>query len=292
MNTSPTDAREGKGWGPILVLMAVGLVMVAVVLWGMRLDQSLKRVETQGWKVGYAIEPPYAFLDEAGRVTGTFPELVRLVAAGVGWPEPEWVLAEFGSLLDELAAGRFDAVATGLYVTSELAKRVAFAQPAAWVGPGLLVAGGNPRGLHSYADAEGQVDVVLAALAGSVEAEWLGREERMGARMRLVPDAWAGLRLLRKGKVAGLALTEPAVRWLAVELGDAGEVEAATPFQGPPELVRAPMAVAWRPGDRRLRAAWNVAQARVLALGGPIEMDGLGGLSVGRPEGAKERGRQ
>ena len=79
-------------------------------------------------------------------------------------------------MLDELAAGRFDAVATGLYVTSERAKRVAFAQPAAWVGQGLLVAGGNPRGLHSYADAEGHVDVVLAALAGSVEAEWLGRE--------------------------------------------------------------------------------------------------------------------
>jgi hypothetical protein len=92
---------------------------------------------------------------------------------------------------------------------------------------------------------------------------------------------------LREGKVAGLALTEPAVRWLAAEAGEAGEVEVATPFQGPLELVRAPVAVAWRPEDRRLRAAWNVAQARVLELGGPLDLGGFGGARAGRWGGRK-----
>lgn len=212
-------------------------------------------------RVGYAVEAPYAYLKERGEVTGESPETARAVAAWLGRGEPEWVLTDFGSLIAELEAGRFDVIAAGLFVTEERAKRVAFSRPTASVGPGLLVQRGNPHRLHAYADAVERAGVKLAALAGAVEAEELKRAGLPAERVVTVPDAGAGLALLRAGRVDGLALSQPTVRWMAGRPESGGEVEAAEPFRGPAGVAADRVAFAFRKKDRRLREQWDEALA-------------------------------
>lgn len=222
-------------------------------------DGSWRRVERAGvLRVGYALEAPYAFFDERGQVTGEAPEIARAVTKRLGLGEPEWVLTDFGALLDDLEAGRFDLVAAGMFVTEERAERVVFSRATAVVRPGLLVAAGNPHNLHSYADAIRHPEVRLAVLAGSVEARALAELGMPRERVVTVPDALSGLTLLKTGRADGLALSRPTVRWMARSESSRDWVESAEPFValGPDEDEER-VAFAFRRGDRNLRRRWD-----------------------------------
>lgn len=263
MNGSGGAAGAGRQAGPARVarrfLGAVGCLLVIFVAVGVlrwRGDDSWRRVSEAGViRIGYAVEAPYAMADAEGRVTGQLPEIARRVAEGLGVVRVEWGLTEFASLADELEAGRFDVVAAGLFVTTERAKHMSFSRPVFEVKPGLLVKAGNPLGLHSYADVTAQPEVRVAVLAGSVEADLL-REVGMGqGRLVEVPDGPAGRALVAVGRVDGLALSRPTVRWMAEKLGG-GALEEATPFAGP-DAAGGRVAFAFHPRDRALRAAWD-----------------------------------
>ncbi len=123
---------------------------------------------------------------------------------------------------------------------------------------------GNPRDLGAYAEAAARPDVRLAALADSVEARALAGAGLPPERLLIVPDTVSGLSLLRAGRVDGLALSSPTVRWMARQ-PDTGEwaeaIEVASDDAG------ARVAFAFRRSDRRLRKKWDDALAGF--LGGP-----------------------
>ena len=242
-----------------VALLVLGLGLVAATLW-LAGDDSWRKVQSSRTvRVGYAIEAPYAFVDAAGRVTGEGPEIAREIAKRLGLGEPDWVLTDFGDLIPELEAGRFDAIAAGLFVTEERRRRVAFSRPTARVGAGLLVARGNPHRLHAYGDATLRPNIKIAALRGSVEEGLLVAAGLPEPQLMLVPDAITGLELLRSGVVAGLALSAPTVRWMAAESGSNSRVEVAIPFTDlSPENT---VAFAFRPADRALRRKWDAALA-------------------------------
>ena len=245
-----------------VVVVGLAVMLVAGLAWKAFAD---RRGGATPLRVGYAIEAPYAFLDEDGRVTGEAPETARWVARRLGRGEPEWVLTEFGSLIGQLQEGRFDVIACGLFITTERERRVAFSRPTATVVPGLLVARGNPLGLHSYADAVARDDVRLAVLAESVESRALQREGMPAGRLVMVPDEVSGVALVRSGRTAGLALSLPAVRWMA-DLPDSRDaVEVATPFE-PPARTEAGgrVAFAFRRADTELRREWDAALAEFM----------------------------
>jgi len=116
--------------------------------------------------IGYAEEPPYAFALDNGTVTGESPEVAKVIAARLGVADIEWRVVEFGNLIGELEAGRIDLIAAGMFITPERAGRVAFSEPTFRVQPGLLVAAGNPLGLHAYADIVANPAVRIAVLEG------------------------------------------------------------------------------------------------------------------------------
>lgn len=259
---SPTTAARADGRLLVLVVCAA----VAVCAWWFAHDRSLARLRGgEPLRVGYAVEAPYSYLTQTGRVTGEGPETARKVAQRLGLGEPEWVLTDFGALIGQLEAGRFDVIAAGMFITKEREARVAFSHETARVLPGLLVAKGNPRGFRSYRDMVETEGVKVAVLAGSVEAEAITDKHMPAHRMVTVPDVAAGLALLLAGKVDGLALSRPTVKWLAQREDCVGRVEAAAGFAPPKSAAPGRVAFAFRQGDRRLRTAWNGALDEVLA---------------------------
>lgn len=253
----------------VLVWAAVAAVAAAVLL--LRCsgaeDRSLERVRAAGvLRVGYSVEPPYAFLAPGGEVTGQSPETARLVAARLGVGRIEWRLAEFGALLGELREGRVDMVAAGMFITPQRAAQAAFADPLFRVWPGLLVARGNPLRLHSFADALARQDVRVAALTGAVEVQALLEAGLAPARLVLVPDAQTGRLAVETGLADTLALTAPTLKWMAKSQG-AASVELAMPFEPPgPEFDSCAGygAFMFRKEDGALLTAWNREQRELV----------------------------
>lgn len=252
-----------------LVLLASSAVLVMAVsvpsAWRGARKDTLAAVRQAGvLRVGYSVEPPYAWPDPDGKVTGEAAELARLVAARLGVKRIEWRMCDFGALLDGLQAGAFDVAAASMFITPDRRKRADFSNPSLRVHEGLLVRHGNPLGLHSYEACVAHTSVVVAVLAGAVEADRFARLGLSGKRLLVVPDAVAALGAVVRGDADALALTDVAVNQLTA--GNAS-VEAAEPFEQPgsasgPRL--ADCGFAFRKGDDNFRMAWNQAQAEIV----------------------------
>lgn len=224
-------------------------------------DSSLDRIRKTGSiRIGYAVEAPHAYLTPEGEVTGQSPEVARRVVARLGINQIEWRLAEFGALITELREGRIDVVAAGMFITPERAALVNFSEPIFHVRPALLVARGNPRGLHSYRDALIDGRVRLAVLSGAVESDALRRAGLDESQLVMVPDAHTGRVAVETGLADGLALSSPTIQWMA-RRHKLGKTEIARPFEPPgPEFTGRTGygAFAFRKEDKALLAAWNV----------------------------------
>lgn len=281
-------ALRTGGWLLGGLLLLAGAVAAWQNLGG---DDSLRRVREAGvLRVGYAIEAPYADLDASGRVSGESPETARQIAARAGLPRIEWVQAEFDQLIEGLQSGRFDVVASGLFITPERSRQVLFSEPSLCVRPGWLLRPQAPSGLAAgYAEALRQPGLRMAVLHGSAEAAALAGHPGLVE----VPDARAGRLAVLQGTVDALALSLPTVRALAA-LGPPGQLLArvaasAAPVAGqeppagegcPPEASR--VGFAFAPEDRALQARWNQAMAGY--LGSPEHLQTLARFGLGADE--------
>jgi polar amino acid transport system substrate-binding protein len=209
-------------------------------------------------RIGYAVEAPYAFALADGTVTGESPAVASRIVARLGIPRIAWIQTEFGSLIPELEAGRFEVVAAGLFITRGRAARVSFSEPSFRVRQALLVRRGNPLRLHSYAAAARHPAARVAVLQGAVEGELLRRLGMPAARLVAVPDALAGRVAVEAGLADALALSSPTVQLMA-RRQQLGLTEGAEPFEQLPEgTVRHGYGgFAFRKADRELLAAWN-----------------------------------
>ena len=272
--------------------------VVALALWTAvrRPDESLERIRERGViRIGYAVEAPYSFLKPGGETTGESPELARLVSQKLGIKEVRWQLVDFATLLDGLEAGRYDVIASGLFITPERAHRVAFSNPTFQVWEGLLVPKSNPKNLHSYEGAARMADVRVAVLPGSVEQIWLREAGLPQERMVLVPDAMTGAVAVGTGQSDALALSSPTIRWLAAQ-DSAGRTEAAAGFVQPTGLRNngpSQGAFAFRLADSSLRRGWNDAMKEI--IGSPQHLDlvrafGFTEAELPPPAGSDQKG--
>lgn len=253
--------RRQPGFVHIAVLvlslaMVACAVFIAVSLMGRSVERGEARVLRGGpIRIGYAWEPPYAFRDDAGRVTGESPEVARAVFAQIGIRDVEWVQAEFGNLVTDLRAGRYDMIAAGLFITPERAARIGFSRPSACIEPALLVRRGNPLDLHSLQEFAAHYSARIAVLAGAVEAA--DAREAGIAESRIVAFANPGLAVaaIRRGLVDGLALSGPTVQKLAE---GAADLERVWPYRGSREISGC-SAFAFRLEDEALRARFDEA---------------------------------
>ena len=131
---------------PLAVLCAVLSAAPAVA------QDALARLRAAGTvRVGFPNQVPYAYADEAGKLTGADAEIARFVFARMGVRTVDGVLTEFAALIPGLRARRFDTV-LAMFVTPAHCAQVAFSEPIYAIGQGMVVKDGNPAGIAGYGD--------------------------------------------------------------------------------------------------------------------------------------------
>lgn len=252
------------GVAPRVALSTLVAASVAIASCSGGEPDALERARREGViRIGYSVEAPYALLKENGDVTGEAPEIARVITERLGVERVDWRLAEFGSLIDGLESHRFDVIASGMLITPERSRRIAFSAPTFRASWALLVRAGNPRELHSYGDLMNDPEVRVVVLHGAVEEAYLLRAGFPEARLVRTPDALSGCMLVGSGGADALALTAPTVRRMVRNKACDG-VEMADPFYNAGAEPVAPEwgAFAFRKDDAALRKAWDAELAK------------------------------
>jgi polar amino acid transport system substrate-binding protein len=250
-----------RNYRVLIALIAVSVSAIIAVIYSYR-DRSLDDLQqARKIRIGYAIEPPYAFLKPGGEVSGEFSVVARRLADDLGIGQVEWIETDFDALIPGLESGRFDVISAGMYITRQRAERVAFSEPLLHVQQGLLVRAGNPQQLSSYQLAVSRTDIRLAVISGAIEEGLLRRMGMPESQIVAVPDADTGRAAVESGVADGLALSSPTIRWMAAH-DNLGHTSVVAPFEQPdPAFTRGNgyAGFAFRKADRQLLAAWNAA---------------------------------
>lgn len=232
----------------LLALCALCALGVALAAASLAPDSSSieQRLE-QGFplRVGYALEPPYAYIDEDDRLRGESVDVLHSALQQIGVASVQHVRLDFGSLLEELEAGRIDLIAGGLFITEERQARVRFTRPTAAVGPALLLREPLPAG-HTLR---------LAVIQGSVEAAEPARLVDGPHTVLPLPDVRTAMAALSLGEADAIALSAPSLRWMVRHWPGAESFVLQTvdlPRSGLPAYALAPSEIRF---TRRLDAA-------------------------------------
>ena len=120
-------------------------------------DPSYDNAVKNGVTLGFSVNPPEAWLDEATKqATGIDWDINKAVLdwMGVSKIKLEWMPWE--SQIPALLSKRTDVIAGNIHVTSERDKVISFTGPAYWYGPVIIVSKGNPLGVKTYDDLKGK----------------------------------------------------------------------------------------------------------------------------------------
>lgn len=252
--------RSLLSWAGVLVLaMMLGLALVACGDDDEGEGGLLEKAIDQGYlSVGIANEAPYGFEDENGVPTGEAPEVAKEVLSRLGIPEFRSVIVPFGALIPGLAAGRFDMIAAGMYITSERAEQVLFSDPDYCGTQAFAVAAGNPLGIRTFEDIAENSDAVLGVVSGGVEEGYAEAAGVPGDRTTVFDTTVNILEGLLDGRIDAVALTSITINW-QVKLLDDPSIEATEGFipviDG--EELFACGGYGFRPENQALRDAFN-----------------------------------
>jgi len=266
-NTMTTAIPRRLGAWLVAILLALALG-AALANWVFGRDDSLRLVQRVGvLRVGYSVEPPFAWVSPDGTVAGQSAGAAAEVARALGL-KIVWVQTALDRQIPDLLAGRFDVIGAGLFVSPERAKQVRFSIPTLRVRPAYLTRATAPaptlQALHDGLN--------LAVVRGSAAEQRLMSLD-LGEHLFRVPDVQTGVAGLRRGQYDALALPWPAGRALAA--GRAVDLTAWPATDGRPTFE---VALAFRPRDRALAVAADAALAPWLQ--GPSYRELLGRLQL------------
>ncbi|WP_439495655.1 ectoine/hydroxyectoine ABC transporter substrate-binding protein EhuB [Bosea sp. (in: a-proteobacteria)] len=220
--------------------------------------------------IGIHNRPPWGIRGSDGQATGFHPDLVRAAFAPLGVTEIAFTISDFGALIPGLIANRFDMVASGLGITPERCKVVAFSDPDMSIGDALLVKAGNPLGVHSYKDIAANPKVRLGASRGSANGKNATLAGVPESQMMLFQNTEASMSALMAGRVDVLTFSSPTVVGFLQDPNITG-VERVKPFTGyiKPNGRESALssAIAFRPADADLRDLYNKRLAEMKADG-------------------------
>lgn len=130
---------------------------------------TLQEVKDRGYiRIAVANEIPYGYMDPSGEAKGAGPDVAKEVvkALGIDPDNIQWVVTNFSSLIPGLQANRFDMTAAEMAIRPERCQKVVYSEPNTSYGEGLLVAAGDPKGIHTYADFA-KAGMKVAVMAGA-----------------------------------------------------------------------------------------------------------------------------
>lgn len=245
-----------------LLGMAAALLLTANAT-GASAETTKERILREGRIViGIHNRSPWGLRDEkTGKPTGWHPDILKAAFADLGVTNLEFQVTEFGALIPGLLAGRFDAVASGLAITPDRCKQVAFGAPDLQAPDAAIVLAGNPKKIHGYADIASHEDIIMGAGRGSVVTANAAAAGVPIGRMLLFPDIESNLSALRAGRIDTALMASPTVIGLLAGKGGDG-LERAAPFDvGKAQTNFA--AIAFRKEDVDLRNTYDQQLAKL-----------------------------
>lgn len=182
----------------------------------------------------YIEEPPFAATTN-GQPAGSDVDVAKAVLARMGIKDVELRKKTFPELLPGVAAGHWT-MNTGLFVTPERCKTVAYANPIWALVDGMIVRAGNPKRISSYAS----VATSGARLGVVKDTVQVGTAKAAGVPTELIiefPTQEDAIAAIKEGRVDAFAATALGHRALLASLKDAG-LALAQPFEPPMENGR------------------------------------------------------
>jgi polar amino acid transport system substrate-binding protein len=218
-----------------------------------------KAMASKSVRIGFANEAPFGYDDvETGEVTGEAPEVAREILSRMGIYQVDGVLTEFGALIPGLRAGRFDIIASGMYILPQRCEQITFSNPTYSVGEAFAVRAGNPLSLHSYQDVVGNKEAKVGVVSGAIESNYASAMGIPQDRVIVFPNPASGLEGLIARRIDALAGTRLTVANLLQKTQ--GGVEMAAPFEDPEidgKKVRGYGAFGFRKEDQDFVNAFN-----------------------------------
>ena len=223
---------------------------------------TLQELQDRGQvRIAIANEIPYGYTDLDGSAKGVGPDVAKQIMDALGIANIEWVTTNFGSLIPGLQADRFDMVAAEMAILPQRCQQVLFSEPDSSYGEGLLVAQGNPHGIHSF-ESFGESDKKVAIMAGADQLEMLQALGVSEDRMVTISNNADAISTVSTGRADAYAATSLTVSELA---GRSDAVEAAADFTDPVidgEAVRSWGGFTFAQGSEDFRDAVNAELAK------------------------------
>ncbi|CAM5218084.1 Polar amino acid transport system substrate-binding protein OS=Castellaniella defragrans OX=75697 GN=HNR28_000821 PE=4 SV=1 [Castellaniella defragrans] len=184
-------------------------------------------------RVGFAEQVPFVVMGPNGSLTGYEVDLLKTVLQGMGEKsiKVQAVPTEFGALIPGLMAGRFDVIASDLYIRPDRCKLVAFAEPTHIVNDAVVVPAGNPKNIHSYADIARDSSFKLGYLSGGGPiADHALAAGVKKSQLVTLPDVASLFAAVKTHRIDGFLNTAITHRAMLKESKDSS-LEIAEPFQ-------------------------------------------------------------
>ncbi|WP_404405640.1 ectoine/hydroxyectoine ABC transporter substrate-binding protein EhuB [Pelagibacterium halotolerans] len=165
---------HGKTTHKLRNTLLAGVALGALAMTGTAQAASLEEIQESGTiRIAVANEIPYGYIDPNGEAKGAGPDVASYVMSELGIENIEWITTEFSSLIPGLQADRFDMVAAEMAILPQRCEQVIYSSPTTSYGEGLLVAEGNPSGVHAYSDFADNPDLTVAIMAGADQLDML-----------------------------------------------------------------------------------------------------------------------
>lgn len=207
-------------------------------------------------RIGFANEIPFAYPGPDGSPKGFVNAEVLGVLAKMGYDNIEPVQTDWGGLIPGLQAGRFDIITGGMNILKSRCENIAFSEPMAKIGDAFIVAGGNPKGIETYADIKdkGAVMVTGAGYSNIEAAKAAGVPE---GNIMQVPGPTEILAAVKAGRADAGAGTYFTMKQLAAS--SEGTVAVTDPNALPEETMNW-AGIGFRKEDQDFLDKFNAAQ--------------------------------
>ncbi len=214
-----------------------------------------KAGDNDSLRIGYAIEKPYAYINDDGKLTGQSIETARVLAQKIGYENITWVQMDFSSLLSRLMNQRIDVIAAGMFIHPERESKIDFSIPFLKVTSAFLVARKNAEKLRQF---EINTEVVrVIVLAGSVELERLQLLGSSNLHIIKVPDLVSAKAALASDLGDALFLSVPTLDAALADFSNKYEIVSSRAVLGS-EIIEY-VGFGFHPEQETLKKRWNQA---------------------------------
>jgi len=209
--------------------LLTALVLLVGIPQASSAQQVLDRIIESGvFRVGTSgTQPPFTVQDRSGELMGYEVQLAEALASAMG-VEVEFVQRPFGELLDALEAGDVDAVMSGMTITPERNRRVAFVGPYLVSGKSILTKSSTIAAAKEAADID-QSSIRVAALANSTSQMFV---EAMlpAAQSTWTEDHAAAVAMVRNDQVDAVVADFPVLALAMLRYPNEGLATLITPL--------------------------------------------------------------